>query len=1670
VRAVILGVLAVVAALLPSNNVFAALNPCGPPVQSVIACENSQPGDPESDWQVTLAGDASIQGFATAMSVNVGETEFFKISTPSTNYHLDILRLGYYQGNGARKIAANVRPTASLPQTQPACLTDTSTGLIDCGNWGVSASWTVPTTAVSGVYLAHLVRDDNGQESLIPFVVRNDASHSDIVFQTSDETWQAYNTYGNNSLYQCSAFCPPGPTPRGYQAAFKVSYNRPWHSAADDNGASWFLYAEYPMIRFLESNGYDVSYMSGIDVATRGSLLLNHKAYMSTGHDEYWTGPQRSNVEAARAAGVSLAFFSGNEMFWKTRLEQSIDSSHTANRTLVTYKETHFDTPVDPQDPPVWTGTWRDPRFSPPSDGGRPENAVTGQMFIVNSGTTDISVPAAYAKLRFWRNTAVANLTSGSVTLGPGTGTLGYEWDEDVDNGARPPGIVQLSQTSSTTAEVFTDYGTTVQSPMPATHHLTLYKAGSALVFGAGTVQWAWGLDADNPSHKAADKNMQQAMVNLFADMGVQPYSLISGLVAASASTDTTAPTTTITSPAAGANFSDGAKVTISGTAVDSGGGVVGGVEVSTDGGANWHPATGTTSWTYSWVVHGSPASTLMARSVDDSGNLSAPASISVNVACPCSVWGTNVTPGSADGGDSGAIEVGMKFRSDTAGTVNGIRFYKSSKNTGTHIGNLWSATGTNLARVTFTGESASGWQQANFSPAVNISANTTYIVSYFAPAGHYAQDDGYMFNSPSPEPDGHDSIDSAPLHALRNTGGVTNDVYTYTSSTKFPTSTFDGENYWVDVVFTPSGPPTAPGQATGVVASAGNTAASLAWNAPSTGDPATSYTITPYIGSTAQATTVVTGTPAPITAVVSGLTNGTAYTFTVTGANGVGSGPESAPSNSVTPSANASLVANGGFESGIALWTAGGVAPPTASSTTVHSGSGSVLLGAATGAEPSGDSTLSQTIAVPSGGTSTLTFWYWPSTTDELCTGSACQYDWQEAQIRNTGGATLASVLKLNSNARTWTPVTFSLAPYAGQTIVLWFNVHEDGASPPDDTSMFVDDVSITGSQPTVPGAPTGVSATAGNAQATVSWTAPSNGGSAITGYTITPYIGGVAQAPSSAGASATSATLTGLTNGTAYTFTVAAINAIGTGPASAQSNVVTPTAPTAPGAPTNVVATAGDSQASLTWTAPSSNGGSAITGYVVTPYIAGVAQAAIPTGSTATSYTVPSLTNGTTYTFTVAATNAIGTGSQSAQSNAVTPTGPTAPGAPTNVVATAGNAQASLTWTAPSSNGGSAITGYVVTPYIAGVAQAAIPTGSTATSYTVPSLTNGTAYTFTVAATNAIGTGSQSAQSNAVTPTAPTVPGAPTSVVATAGNASASLTWTAPSSNGGSAITGYTVTPYIAGVAQAPQFTGTATNTTVTGLTNGTAYSFTVAASNAVGTGPASAQSNVVTPSAAPTPTFVQSITAHGLNKATLTVTPTANITAGNRIIVEVGVWNDAHSTTTSVTDSAGNTYTEVAHFAAADGTEQSIWTAPITAGGGTKPVITARPAATADVGISAVEYSGLSTLAGTAAVDVSKTNVGITTSAATVSSGATPATTAAGELALGFYADSGFGNTATAASGWTMRARIAAVSDMDMLIEDQIVGSGATPNASVSTGANTDWLVSTVVFKHG
>ena len=284
--------------------------------------------------------------------------------------------------------------------------------------------------------------------------------------------------------------------------------------------------------------------------------------------------------------------------------------------------------------------------------------------------------------------------------------------------------------------------------------------------------------------------------MNLLADMGQQPATLQSGLTTATASTDTTAPTSTITSPSNNATVPVD-SLTVTGTATDTGGGRVGGVEVSTDDGTTWHRATGRESWSYTFTPS-SGTLKIRSRATDDSGNIESPgAGITVTVGsggstgCPCSIWPGTATPDRTDP-DRNSVELGVRFRPSTSGMVTGIRFYKPVESTGTHVGTLWSNTGTKLGTVTFTNESTSGWQQATFATPIPVTANTTYVASYYTPS-RYAVSSNYFTTATT----------RGPLTALQDGTDGDNGVYRYTSAgSVFPNQTFKSENYWVDVVF----------------------------------------------------------------------------------------------------------------------------------------------------------------------------------------------------------------------------------------------------------------------------------------------------------------------------------------------------------------------------------------------------------------------------------------------------------------------------------------------------------------------------------------------------------------------------------------------------------------------------------------------------------------------------------------------------------------------------------------------------------------------------------------------------------------------------------------------------------------------------------------------------
>jgi hypothetical protein len=465
------------------------------------------------------------------------------------------------------------------------------------------------------------------------------------------------------------------------------------------------------------------------------------------------------------------------------------------------------------------------------------------------------------------------------------------------------------------------------------------------------------------------------------------------------------------------------------------------------------------------------------------------------------------------------------------------------------------------------------------------------------------------------------------------------------------------------------------------------------------------------------------------------------------------------------------------------------------------------------------------------------------------------------------------------------------------------------------------------------VPGAPTGLTATPGSGQASISFTAPaSDGGSAILDYTVTSSPGGF-----TATGAGSPLTVTGLTNGTAYTFTVTARNANGSGAASTASSSVTPkatqtitfnppgaqtfgTTPTltatassgltpiftstttgvctitsggaltfvtagsctinadqagnatysaaatvpqtftvnaiAPGAPTGAVGTSGDTQVSVAFTAPASNGGSAILDYTVT---------ASPGGATATGAASPlnvtGLTNGTAYTFTVTARNSAGSGSASTASSAVTPKAPQ-----------------TITFNPPGAQT------FGTTPTLTATASSTLPVTFTSTTAGVCTVTSGGALTFVTAGSCTInadqaGNGTYLAATTVGRTFAvnATVPGAPTGAVGTAGGGQVSVAFTAPAYNGGSAITGYTVTASPGGA----NASGATSPLVVTGLTNGTPYTFTVTATNLAGTGAASTASTAVTPKAA------QTITFNPPGAQAFGTTPTLSATASSGLI---------------------------------------------------------------------------------------------------------------------------------------------------------------------------------------
>ncbi|HZK62745.1 MAG TPA: DUF4082 domain-containing protein, partial [Puia sp.] len=529
-----------------------------------------------------------------------------------------------------------------------------------------------------------------------------------------------------------------------------------------------------------------------------------------------------------RAAGVSLAFFGGNEVYWKTRWENSIDGLDSAYRTIVCYKEGTLPTSQENAcgykcDPtPDWTGLWRDGCNAPGGNACKPENALSSQISW-DGGAAAIKVPGTYKNLRFWRDCpGIAALTGPADTAILAPSTLGYEWDWEQYFDFYPPSRITMSSTNFAGGDGIVH-----------NHKLSMYKTASgAWVFGAGTIQWAWGLDGNHDrnggGNNVTSRDMQQATINLLADMGAQPATIQSPLVLATASTDVSPPVSVITTPLTGASVPQADTVLISGTASDVDG-TVAGIEVTTDGGLTWHVASGTTSWTYYWILPAQGTYTVQSRAFDDSGNTEVPGggeggspnSIRVNIVaplpptnCPCHIFTTAQTPTDDetnlnDGLQNGVlgISLGVKFDAAFDGYVTAVRFFRPLNDHATNnTVHVYTLNGELLSSGTFTGTPNPGhWEQVTLASPVRVSAYTTYVATYFSPSSYYSSTLNTFV----------DSVVVGPLTGKQDSYPDTeekykNGVFQYGSSPAFPNSDYSAANYWVDVSYTPyTGPDT---------------------------------------------------------------------------------------------------------------------------------------------------------------------------------------------------------------------------------------------------------------------------------------------------------------------------------------------------------------------------------------------------------------------------------------------------------------------------------------------------------------------------------------------------------------------------------------------------------------------------------------------------------------------------------------------------------------------------------------------------------------------------------------------------------------------------------------------------------------------------------------------
>jgi hypothetical protein len=491
------------------ESVGVAASPASTPVRvtaQAAGCSESNPVAAENcltgttNWKASGSNAASdgIEGFATRTSVEAGESVDLKIKTAQdgAQYRIEIYRSGWYGGTQGRLVSTL---TGLTGVKQPPCEEDSGTGLEDCSNWSTSATLTTTSTWVSGVYLLRLVRNDNGADSHILLVVRNDNRCADLTYMVPVTTYQAYNGWGGKSTYDFNS--GGANTVAGTPRAVKVSFNRPY--TQDPPERNWYTESDVQAVSWLEREGYDVSYVTSLDLHAGIPGLNQRKALLSASHDEYWSSEMRQRATAARDAGVGLFFLGSNAVYWKVRFENG-------DRVMAIYKSTQSGGP----DPVENTGTWRDP-----AGVNQPENGLIGQLYVgdKDNGFFPLIVSAEQSTHRIWRHTSLAG-TGGSV----GQSIVGWEWDKRVSNGREPAGVQTFAATP-VDGQILQDAGK-VYAPGNTTQNSTAYQAASgAWVIATGTNHWSRGLGVNYRGVGEPNPIIMQATVNALRDMDAAP-------------------------------------------------------------------------------------------------------------------------------------------------------------------------------------------------------------------------------------------------------------------------------------------------------------------------------------------------------------------------------------------------------------------------------------------------------------------------------------------------------------------------------------------------------------------------------------------------------------------------------------------------------------------------------------------------------------------------------------------------------------------------------------------------------------------------------------------------------------------------------------------------------------------------------------------------------------------------------------------------------------------------------------------------------------------------------------------------------------------------------------------------------------------------------------------